>query len=143
MTNTMAAAPVSNGWTPVLNGDLYCSPRCGCRCKKAEYDLAHANAAELAHHLGEGWEPRVWENCGWYWEATKGECRIGPHIAAGREKDGKPSYMLMWNFEPISSDNKVPQIVLHGSNPGDLLGLAKQDARTFMARMEAQLRDIG
>ena len=39
-------------WTPVLNGDLFCSPRCGCGCTKAEYDLACESANALAARMG-------------------------------------------------------------------------------------------
>jgi hypothetical protein len=58
-------------WTPRLNGKVFCSPACGHGCKKADFDLATANANALIAKLGAGWQPRVWENGGWHFEATK------------------------------------------------------------------------
>lgn len=58
-------------WTPRLNGKMFCSPACGGKCKKADFDLATDGASALVSQLGRGWEPRVWENLGWHFEATK------------------------------------------------------------------------
>ena len=65
--------PLSSGdrWTPVLKGDVFCSPACSCGCKKADFDSATKKAHALAHTLGDGWEPSVWENLGWHFEAKK------------------------------------------------------------------------
>ena len=65
--------PLSSGdrWTPVLKGDVYCSPACGGGCKKADFDSATEKAHALANTLGDGWEPYVWENLGWHFEAKK------------------------------------------------------------------------
>lgn len=65
--------PLSSGdrWTPVLKGEVFCSPACGCDCKKADFDSATEKARLLANTLGDGWEPCVWENCGWHFEAKK------------------------------------------------------------------------
>ncbi len=60
------------GWTPVLKGLIYCSPRCGYSCTKAAYDKAVHDARELGLKLGHGWVTRVWENCGWHYAAHKG-----------------------------------------------------------------------
>lgn len=58
-------------WTPKLNGKIFCSPACGAQCKKADFDLATNGASALVGQLGSGWEPHVWENLGWHFEATK------------------------------------------------------------------------
>lgn len=58
-------------WTPILDGDVYCSPACGGGCKKADFDQATESANALVAQLGIGWQPRVWENLGWHYEATK------------------------------------------------------------------------
>lgn len=50
---------------PILRGALYCSPKCGCRCTKADYDRCWRKANALAKKMGRGWEADVWENCGW------------------------------------------------------------------------------
>lgn len=65
-----------NEWTPVLDGDVYCAPRCGFRCKKAEYDAAVAAADAVVRELGEGWSPRVWENMGWHSEVRRGSSTV-------------------------------------------------------------------
>jgi hypothetical protein len=124
------------GWTPVLNGEIYCSPRCGGCCTKAAHDRAQEQAAALCATLGAGWMPRVWENLGWYCEAVKGNCRISP------PRWRSDRYMLMWNFPILAKDNKVPQIVSHGDDPLEMLGQARQDARTWIARIEAELAII-
>lgn len=66
----------AGGWTPILKGDVYCSPACGCGCKKAAYDKVVASANALVATLGYGWEPNVWENCMWYYQVTKGDATV-------------------------------------------------------------------
>lgn len=56
-------------WIPVRDGGIYCSPRCGGKCKWSAYVEAHRAASALCEELGPGWEPRVWENLGWHWES--------------------------------------------------------------------------
>jgi hypothetical protein len=63
-------------WTPVRNGEVYCSPACGHKCTYKAFEYATAGAAALIAELGEGWMPRVWENGGWHFEATKGTARV-------------------------------------------------------------------
>lgn len=54
----------------VLNGDIYCSPRCGGGCTKASYDKAVKEADELAARLGPRWKPHVFENLGWHYHVS-------------------------------------------------------------------------
>lgn len=54
------------GWTPVLQGEIYCSPACDAGCTKAAFDEATRKAEALAKALGPNWTPDVWENLGWY-----------------------------------------------------------------------------
>ena len=74
-----------NGWTPVRDGDLYCSPRCGFRCTWQAYQDAVAGANALCALLGPtgDWKPRVWENGGWYYEARRGEARVSYYPKKG------------------------------------------------------------
>ena len=58
-------------WTPKLAGEIFCSPACGANCTKKNFDEATESARVLASQLGYGWEPRVWENMGWHFEAAK------------------------------------------------------------------------
>lgn len=55
-------------WKPVRNGDVYCSPACGYGCTWAAFTEATRASAKLAKQLGPAWEPRVWDNLGWWWE---------------------------------------------------------------------------
>lgn len=70
--------PPSTGdrWTPIRDGDVFCAPACGHKCKHADFELATASAAALVAELGEGWLPRVWENGGWNFSATKGTVTV-------------------------------------------------------------------
>lgn len=67
--------------TPVSqpNG-VYCSPRCGFKCTRAAFNQAHEEAAALCKELGEGWEPRIWENWGWNYEAVSIHMRVTPDL---------------------------------------------------------------
>jgi hypothetical protein len=71
-------SPLSLGdrWTPKLNGAIFCSPACGFKCKKVDFDHAMESAATLANQLGNGWRPCVWENGGWYFEVKKGAATV-------------------------------------------------------------------
>ena len=97
------------GWTPVLsdNGEIYCSPGCGGRCKKADFDLATERADRLCEQLGDGWNPQVWENLGWHYSVVLDLRRDRPsphkdraHVEihpAHSWKDGKVSYLCFFN----------------------------------------------
>lgn len=71
-----AVSADTDRWTPVHDGDVFCSPACGHKCKKAEYDHAVAAGNALAAMLGTGWEPEVWENGGWYYAVRKGRGEV-------------------------------------------------------------------
>lgn len=74
--DNLPSTETASAWTPVLDGDIYCSPGCGSRCKKADYDMAVREANRLSETLGDGWEPEVWENGGWYYEICRGGARV-------------------------------------------------------------------
>lgn len=57
------------GWTPVRDGTIYCSPRCGAKCTYAAFVQAITSSGTCAALLGEGWLPHVWENLTWHWKA--------------------------------------------------------------------------
>lgn len=69
----------ANRWRPVLKGEVFCSPACGAKCKKADYDRVVEAANLLINKLGEGWEPDIWENGGWYYSITKGNVKVSPY----------------------------------------------------------------
>jgi hypothetical protein len=70
--------PVSKlDWTPQQQpGGIYCSPACGCGCKADDHNRAALEAREDAARLGQGWEPRVWENGGWHGKVVKGAAEV-------------------------------------------------------------------
>jgi hypothetical protein len=73
--DNLPSTKISN-WNPILDGDNYCSPACGCGCKLADYKAAVEAADLLVKTLGEGWMPIVWENLGWHYEAMKGDVTV-------------------------------------------------------------------
>lgn len=77
--------PPSSGdrWTPVRDGDVFCAPACGHKCKLADFERASASAAALVAELGDGWQPRVWENFGWNFSAEKGTATVEYSEAGG------------------------------------------------------------
>lgn len=113
-------------WTPrALPGGIYCSPRCGGHkgfCKKADFDKATKAAGALAKSLGGGWEPIVWENLGWHWMLQNGVMEVHPH---GDE------------FSAWLQGEK--QFIAYGKTAEDAIGFVRQDARTYIRRLEADL----
>ena len=72
-------ADAATDWTPRdLPGGGYCSPACGAGCSREDHERAVASARGLAARLGDGWEPVVWENQGWYWQARCGVHEVNP-----------------------------------------------------------------
>lgn len=45
-------------------------------CKRVDYERAVQSAQDLASMMGEGWQPRVWENLGWHYSATFGAATV-------------------------------------------------------------------
>lgn len=87
--------PLSIGdqWTPKLRGKIFCSPACGFGCKKVDFDRATEQATSLANQLGGGWEPHVWENCGWYFEVQKRTATVSV------ERDGQYEASVRFCFD--------------------------------------------
>lgn len=72
---------ITRSWSPIRQGDTYCSPGCGYGCTYEAYLTAHIKAERLAHRCGKGWKPRVWENLGWHYAATSHNnyVKVHPH----------------------------------------------------------------
>lgn len=70
-------------WEPVRRGPVYCAPACGGGCTWLAYQECVKQAAALAKRLGKEWEPRVWENLGWYWEVVRGDVRMSARHVPG------------------------------------------------------------
>ena len=65
-------------WEPVRHATVYCAPACGSGCTLEEHDEAVRKAAALAKKLGPAWEPNVWENMGWHYNAVCGSASVSP-----------------------------------------------------------------
>jgi hypothetical protein len=88
--------------------------------------------------MGDGWEPHVWENCGWHYYAVKGD---GGHHAGLAEihpnRDGGFSAWLNFQTEGVG------QVIVSATNdPIEALGLALQEARTRALRFEAEINAV-
>lgn len=134
-------AAEDDGWTPRrLPGGVYCSPRCGCRCTKAAFDLATKQSNDLCAQLGEGWKPRVLENGGWHWEVAKGplanETGDGGVIVRWRRHSGKYDAEFR---SALTGTNCTTQFFAEAAAAEDAIGAVRQDARTFITRLEADL----
>lgn len=71
------------GWTPIRDGDRFCSLLCGGGCTIDEYNAAMTSARKLVEKLGPDWKPvvwEVWENPGWHYEvrAMRGSLVVRP-----------------------------------------------------------------
>jgi hypothetical protein len=121
---TSALKKANDGWTPVLRGGVYCSPRCGGKCTKKAFDRATKEADKLCKTLGPGWKPRVWENLGWHYEAAKGPFKV--HVYECR---GDVSYWA----EVMVMDRQFLTDQFH--DPNEALGILKQGVRTFASKI--------
>lgn len=100
-----AIGELDRKWIPVLNGEVFCSPFCGAKCKKSDYDKALRISYEIASQLGENWIPQVFENLGWYWKVTKGNIEV---------RDSALGYNATMQFEQdqnyyFSADDSDPR----------------------------------
>lgn len=121
-------------WTPILDGERYCAPRCGAGCKKADYDAAVEQAEALARRMGPQWAPRVWENFGWHWEIRAGNS----HVSQRRDGDFSAWVQVM----DCGSNNGTIQFIEYAETPEDALGFAVQAARGCISRIEGELAAV-
>lgn len=138
MRKTNLKVASDRGWTPVHRGNVYCSPRCGGGCTWAAHQKAVRDADALAHRIGDGWEPDVWENMGWHWRIKKGFATIyGP----GPTKQ----YSAWLQIREPESDKQLQGqvcIIEYADTPEDALGIATQKMRTFAAQIVGHLNAL-
>jgi hypothetical protein len=120
-----------------LPGGIYCAPRCGCKCTREDYERACRDGAEIAAALGDGWTVRVWENGGWHCEVVKGIARVDRDYEIPYSSPRKISGYSAWLNSEVCG-----QIIVHGADPVEALGLAMQEARTKLLRYEAELNEV-
>lgn len=128
----MATSKSSLSWVPISSGGIYCSPACGRGCTWAQFQTAKRQGARLAKLSGKGFESRVWENLGWWYEAQK---RISPHCRIiVRKHDFVRGYSAelhlsrglhqQWFAKECSTPSKAVQTVLAEAKK-DTLALVK------------------
>lgn len=115
-------------WTPRLSGSIFCSPACGGKCTKSAYDKAQRKAAALCDRLGPGWTPRVHENLGWHYSAINGEMSIREDGYLGNSPG---DYGLL--------SGPGPQIVMHGTDPHELLRNGLKQLRKNLADQQKRV----
>lgn len=117
-------------WTPILNGETYCSPACGCGCTKAAYDTAVSDSLKLATELGVGWQPDVWENCNWYYRAFRliGADRV--EVYPNRADSTFSCYF-----------NGIKQFIGRGDTPNEAFMNAVVDAQAFVDTLQFQIKE--
>jgi len=123
---------------PILRGDTFCSPWCGCGCTLASYNAACAAADELAARMGSGWAPDVWENGGWNYRVRKGCLTILPQ----RETQRWSAWIEPKIAVGGGQIKTAVQFIEFADSPEDALGFATQAARTHMARLSQALEDV-
>lgn len=126
-------------WTARRRGDVYCAPACGFGCKWTAYETAVENASALAAQLGEGWEPRVWENVGWHYSAQTTDRRIKVH-PGGHDADGTVvSYTAFVSAEPSSGGRWVAR----GSTPRGAVEAAALDVYAELDGLQEVVHVMG
>lgn len=108
-----------DGWTPVRDGDVYCSPRCGFRCTWQAYQDAVAGANALCALLGAPgeWKPRVWENGGWHYEAGRGAATVSYKPRPTHAPQHRPRFECWLQVDLRAAG--VPQNLYRASSPED------------------------
>lgn len=106
--------PPSSGdrWTPILDGEIFCAPACGCKCKLADFERATTSAAALVAELGDGWLPRVWENCGWHFSAEKGAATVDYSEDGGHFTANIDAGVFRQSHEQFHADGDSPRAAI-------------------------------
>lgn len=118
------------------DGEVYCAPACGARCKTTDFIAAHQRAGFAIHALGRDWKPRIWENMGWH-SAVISPCgRIKLHINVYR---GKISGYTAFLGDPDSPGGNYAE---HGATPRTAVRAVIAAAQADLARIGAMLTDL-
>jgi len=144
---TTAQNKENDVWTPILSGDVYCSPACGLKCTKSAYDRAVTEAEALAKRMGDGWSFEVWENCGWHYRVKKGTMTIHTRISGRSHEDDGYKINGYWvDFHPTDIQRgkytKSVQFSAEAETPEDAVGFCVQDVRNLMHRINDALLEV-
>ncbi len=128
---------MSDRWTPIRDGAVYCSPACGGKCTMEDFEWATKEAEKLARLMGDGWEPHVWENLGWHYRVTNGVAAVHPRKQRNPETGAweVPGY---WANVLCA----VGQFNAKATDPLEAYGIAVQDLRSKLDRARAELDAI-
>jgi hypothetical protein len=102
-SDTAKPAGTKRDWTPVRNGDAYCSPACGGGprvCSIERYKHAVKVADATARDLGAGWTPVVKENLGWHARVVSPCGRISVHLPVLPDDTGYTAFLGPKEFQP-------------------------------------------
>lgn len=128
----------SQCWTPQIKpGGIYCSPACGFNCTRVAYDRAVVEAAALATQMGEGWYPKVWENGGWHFKASKGCATMDANL-----KGSAISGVYEIEDYTVFINSSIKQVVVLAPTAYDALSLALAEARQQISQWTHELNDI-
>lgn len=116
-----------NRWVPVRRGAVYCSPRCGGKCKHADFVKAGRDAARLAARLGPRWRPVVWENLGWHWIVAFGSSEHHHGLFEVHKYDARN-----WS----AWYNGFPQTIEHSISSEGALALLKSKLRSYISQIQ-------
>lgn len=122
-------------WKPRKRGAIYCSPACGAKCLKADYDRCVREADALAKLLGPGWVPRIWENLGWHYEVGKDVATVWPNLRHSSRRGGGwtiMSYTASLSILPEWQTGKTATVAL-----GRVLREAEVSARRLIRALKA------
>jgi len=127
----------------VEEGDVYCAKRCGRRCKRSAYDRAVKEAEELCKLMGEGWEPRVWDNLGWCYSIGKGVAEIYPSRIGDNGTPGWKivSYTCYINVR-WAGGQRTMQFIQKAETAQAAFDESMREARTAMRELVQHLENL-
>lgn len=118
-------------WNPVLNGDTYCSPSCGRKCKKSAYDKALVDASKLVLTMGLGWSYKVWENCDWHYRVYKENVSIDIEIYYNKQTDDYTCYF-----------NSNPQFITGHKDPKIAYEMAIEKVNSYLEELQTIQKEL-
>jgi hypothetical protein len=126
-------------WTPVRNGNAYCSPACGggpAVCSIQRYERAVDASNKVARDLGPGWNPVVTENLGWHARVTSPCGRISVHLPL---LPHDTSYLAFLGPKELQPGGKWAE---HGRTPREAIENVLNAARADLGLIETTIKGL-